>query len=79
MKAIFKVKDDELTLNKAIKVAMKSEDAAKVTKETVYEPKDEAQVHKIHSKSAKSIANRKDITCFFVVAKQDTTPLRKNF
>ena len=36
LKALFKVKDSELTFAKAISVAVETEDAAKVAKETVY-------------------------------------------
>ena len=36
LKAVFKVKDDELTFTKAIEIAQTTEDAAKVAKETVY-------------------------------------------
>lgn len=36
LKALFKVKDDELTFTEAIKIAIEVEDAAKVAKETVY-------------------------------------------
>ena len=36
LKALFKVKDAELTFAKAISVAVETEDAAKVAKETVY-------------------------------------------
>ena len=35
LKALFKIKDDELSLSKAIKVAIDIEDAAKCAKETV--------------------------------------------
>ena len=36
LKALFKIKDDELSFSKAIEVAMDIEDAAKCAKETVY-------------------------------------------
>ena len=36
LKALFKVKDNELNFNKAIQVAQETEEAAKVAKETVY-------------------------------------------
>ena len=36
LKALFKVKDDELTFAKALQVAQETEEAAKVAKETVY-------------------------------------------
>nr|KAG5690302.1 hypothetical protein BaRGS_022529 [Batillaria attramentaria] len=36
LKALFKVKDTELDFAKAVKIAIETEDAAKVAKETVY-------------------------------------------
>ena len=36
LKALFKIKEDELTFAKAVQVAFETEDAAKVAKETVY-------------------------------------------
>ena len=36
LKAMFKVKDDDLTFARAIEIAIETEDAAKVAKETVY-------------------------------------------
>ena len=36
LKALFKVKDDELTFAKALQIAQETEEAAKVAKETVY-------------------------------------------
>ena len=49
LKALFKMKEDELTFNKAIEIAMESEDAAKVAKETVHGPKElGTQIDKIH-------------------------------
>ena len=36
LKALFKIKDDELSISKAIQVAMNIEDAAKCAKEKVY-------------------------------------------
>ena len=38
LKAIFKLKDDELTFTKAIQVAQESEEAARVAKESVQGP-----------------------------------------
>ena len=38
LKALFKVKDDELTFARAIEIAIETEDAAKVAKETVHGP-----------------------------------------
>jgi len=45
-KAVFKTKDDELDFARAIEVATETGDAAKVAKETLYEPKPKA-VHKV--------------------------------
>ena len=39
LKALFKVKDDDLTFQRAVEVAQEIEEAAKVAKETVHEPK----------------------------------------
>jgi len=39
LKALFKIKADELDFTTAIQVAIQTEDAAKVAKETVYGPK----------------------------------------
>ena len=39
LKALFKVKDNDLTFNKAIEIAMETEDAAKVAKETDMGPR----------------------------------------
>ena len=48
LKAIFKVKDTDLTFAKAIQTAIETEDAAKVAKETVYgsRPRPVNKVHK---------------------------------
>ena len=46
LKALFKVKDNELTFAKAISTAVETEDAARVAKETVYGAK-QTSVHKI--------------------------------
>jgi len=48
LKALFRVKDDELTFAKAISVATETEDAARVAKDTVYGGKAKnSEVHKI--------------------------------
>ena len=49
LKALFKIKDDELDFNTAIEIAIQTEDAAKVAKETVHGTKPK-QVHKVHQK-----------------------------
>jgi len=46
LKALFKIKDDELDFARAMEVATESEGSAKVAKETVYGPKPKA-VHKV--------------------------------
>ena len=46
LKALFKVKDSDLTFAKAKTIAMETEDASKVTKETVYGNKS-GSVHKV--------------------------------
>ena len=53
LKALFKVKNDELTFTKAIQIAIETEDAAKVAKETVYgtTPK---PVHKLNVQHKKT-------------------------
>ena len=51
LKAVFKVKEDELTFSEAISVASEVEDATRVAKGTVYGSPDE--VHRINNKNAK--------------------------
>ena len=46
-KALFKVKDDELTFSRAVEIAVETEDAAKVAKEMVYGSKPTQSVHKV--------------------------------
>nr|CAB3263167.1 uncharacterized protein LOC104265771 [Phallusia mammillata] len=69
LKAIFKINADELTFTRAIEVAMQTEDAAKVVKETVYGTR--GSVHKV--RDAKKGFNtstptidkfRKNTTCY---------------
>ena len=65
LKALFKVND--LTFNKAIEIAMETEYAAKVAKETVHGPKETgAQIHRIHPSGKQSTSRKdlKDITCY---------------
>ena len=52
LKALFKVKDNELTFAKAISTAVETEDAARVAKETVYGAK-QTPVHKIQATKKK--------------------------
>ena len=47
LKALFKVKDDELTFARAIEIATETEDAAKVAKETVYGQKANSSLLKV--------------------------------
>ena len=47
LRALFKVKDDELTFSRAVEIAVETEDAAKVAKETVYGSKPTQSVHKV--------------------------------
>ena len=51
LKALFKVKEDELTFAKAISIAIETEDAAKVAKETVYGTNFKG-VHKVTSQTS---------------------------
>ena len=53
LKALFKKKDTELTFAKAIEIAMETEDAARVAKETVHGTKPK-QVFKVHHTKAKN-------------------------
>ena len=53
LKALFKKKDTELTFAKAIEIAMETEDAARVAKETVHGTKPK-QVFKVHHNKAKN-------------------------
>ena len=72
LKALFKVKDDELTFTKAIEIATETEDAAKVAKETVQGslPKTVNKVKHTqkpkHKAAASSHSNseKKKVTCF---------------
>ena len=56
LKALFKVKDAELTFAKAIAVVVETEDAAKVAKETVYgsSSKQVVAVNKVQDKSPRT-------------------------
>ena len=50
LKALFKVKDDQLTVAKAIEVAIEIEDAAKVAKETVHGQTSTHEIDKVQLK-----------------------------
>jgi hypothetical protein len=63
LKALFKVKDDELTFARAIEIATETEDAAKVAKETVHGSKSVPPVLKLQTKKPKS-AGMKQKECF---------------
>ena len=52
LKALFKVKDTDLTFARAVQVAIETEDAARVAKETVYSSK-ARPVNKVHQKQKK--------------------------
>ena len=54
LKALFRIKNDELTFAKAISVACETEDAARVAKETVHGTKHSSDVHKVGKKSHKT-------------------------
>ena len=47
LKALFKGKDDELTCARAIEIAIKTEDTAKVAKETLHGPHLNQDINKI--------------------------------
>ena len=47
LKALFKLKDDELTFFKAYQIAQEIEEAARVSKETVYGATTSKPVHKV--------------------------------
>jgi len=53
LKALFKIKDDDLTFAKAVHIATETEDAAKVAKETVFGSKPRP-VHKLRARDIKS-------------------------
>lgn len=68
LKALFKVKDDELDFTRAIEIATETEDAAKVAKETVYGNKPKV-VQKVDKKPKKTSTKAKSdgkpkITCY---------------
>ena len=52
LKALFKVKDTDLTFARAVQVSIETEDAARVAKETVYSSK-ARPVNKVHQKQKK--------------------------
>ena len=71
LKALFKVKDDELTFSRAVEIAVETKDAAKVAKETVYGSKPTQSVHKVTANkfSKKTASNSEDsgrpkVKCF---------------
>ena len=64
LKALFKVKDEELTFAKAVTIANETEDAARVAKETVYGSK-QSSVNKLAEKQKQSTSkthNRSKVT-----------------
>lgn len=56
-KALFKVKDDELSFNKAVEVAKDIEDTSTVAKDTVYGSQDK-EINKVHSRHFKPWKSR---------------------
>ena len=70
LKALFKVKDSELTFAKVISTAVETEDAAKVAKETVYGAK-QTSVHKIQATKKLYPANPNPSSKFGVPRKRD--------
>ena len=63
LKALFKIKGDELTFAKAIEIATETEDAAKVAKETVYGQKQKHEINKIQSnKKGKTTSSEPQIS-----------------
>ena len=54
LKAIFKIKEDDLTFSRAIQLASEVEDAAKVAKETVYGDPAQQRVCKVQHSSSKN-------------------------
>ena len=70
LKALFKVKDSELTFAKAISTAVETEDATRVAKETVYGAK-QTSVHKIQAAKKPYPANPKPNSKFDTQRKRD--------
>ena len=67
LKALFKIKDNELTFTKAIQTAIETEDAAKVAKETVYgskaRPVNKVK-HKDQNNRQKSGSSASEVKCY---------------
>ena len=67
LKALFKIKDNELTFAKAIQTAIETEDAAKVAKETVYgskaRPVNKVK-HKDQNNRQKSGSSASELKCY---------------
>ena len=53
LKAVFKLKEEELTFTKAIEIAIQTEEAAKIAKETVYGTTNATPVQLVKKKPAK--------------------------
>jgi hypothetical protein len=64
LKALLKVKDSELTFNRAIEIAIETEDAAKVAKETVYGQSPSQGVNAIRTKGKSVPVKGTDIRCY---------------
>ena len=72
LKALFKVKDNKLTFSRAIEIAVETEDAAKVAKETVFgskpQPVLKANLQKLKSKLAVGTSkdsSKSKVTCYY--------------
>jgi len=63
LKALFKIKDDELTFTRAVEITIETEDAAKVAKETVHGVKatgvNKVQTDKRSTNNASSVFSTK--------------------
>ena len=59
LKALFKIKAEELTITRAIEVAIETEDAAKVAKKTVY-GSHSSTLQKMSAKSHRKKVHQKD-------------------
>ena len=59
LKALFKIKDDELTFTRAVEVTMETEDAAKAAKETVHGPRATDSSTPIYKVNPKHVAPKR--------------------
>ncbi|XP_033112551.1 uncharacterized protein LOC117113351 [Anneissia japonica] len=70
LKALFKIKDDDLSFTKAIQVAAEVEDAAKYAKEIVYGPSQTTSVNKLQHTKTKPEVKKTQRTCYRCGSKQ---------